>query len=53
MPLLTRKQVAARLQVSVRTDRAIKDEQLPAVKIGRTVRIRPCDLETFIGKFMR
>lgn len=47
--LLTIGQVAKSLQVSERSVfRHIRAGQLQVVRIGRSVRIRPADLETFI-----
>ncbi len=50
-PLLTVKEVAARLQVSPeQVRRLIRAGDLPSVDLGpRTVRIRPADLEDFLG----
>lgn len=49
--LLTREQAADRLAVSVPTvDRLIARRELRAVRIGRAVRVRPADLERFLGR---
>jgi len=46
---LTLKEVAARLQVCRRTlEREINAGRLRAVKIGRSVRILECDLQTYL-----
>lgn len=48
-PLLTIKQVAGILQVSVKTVRRwIEVRELPAAKLGNQWRIRPLDLDLFI-----
>lgn len=53
-PLLTRQQVAEHCQVSPRTvDRWIEDELLKVIKIGRSVRIHPYDLDAFIARFSK
>lgn len=49
--LLTLSQVADRLQVSMSTlHRRIKAGELPTVRIGRSLRVRPEDLEAYIEK---
>ncbi len=48
-PLLTIKQVAGILQISVKTVRRwIEVRELPAAKLGNQWRIRPHDLDLFI-----
>ena len=48
----TRKQVAARFNVSMRTvDRWILDDKLRAWRIGRTVRIAESDIARFINNY--
>lgn len=48
----TRKQVAARFNVSMRTvDRWILDDKLRAWRIGRTVRIAESDIARFINDY--
>ncbi len=48
-PLLTRQEAAESLCQSVRTvDKLIDTGELPAVRIGRSVRIRPSAIEYFI-----
>jgi excisionase family DNA binding protein len=48
-PLLTREEAAEALSQSVRTlDYLIASGELPAVRIGRSVRIRPSAIEYFI-----
>ncbi len=48
-PLLTRQESAERLNQSVRTvDKLIESGELPAVRIGRSIRIRPSAIEYFI-----
>lgn len=47
--LLTRPQAADRLAVSVRTiARLIERGELPAVRVGRAVRVRSSDVDTLI-----
>jgi excisionase family DNA binding protein len=47
--LLTRSEAAAGLSVSLRTiDNLVASGDLPAVKIGRAIRIRPSALDYFI-----
>lgn len=47
--LLTVEDVQSRLQVSLRTVRELTSSgRLVIVKIGRSVRVRECDLEAFI-----
>lgn len=47
-PLLTKKELADRLRVSVRTiDRGIKDGSIPHIKIGKTIRIHESVLQTY------
>lgn len=47
--LLTLAQVADRLQVSMSTLRLWVDEgEFPIVRIGRSIRVRPEDLEAYI-----
>jgi excisionase family DNA binding protein len=47
--LLTRAEAAAGLSVSLRTiDNLVASGDLPAVKIGRAIRIRPSALDYFI-----
>ena len=51
MQWLTVAEVALALKVSERTiRRLIADGSLPAVHIGRSVRIRPADLEAMTGR---
>ena len=48
-PLLTRQESAERLSQSVRTvDKLIEAGELPVVRIGRSIRIRPSAIEYFI-----
>ena len=48
---LTRNDIAERLQVSVKTvDRWIKSGELPASKLGGSVRVSESDLRVFIAK---
>ncbi len=48
-PLLTRQESAERLRQSVRTvDKLIESGELPVVRIGRSIRIRPSAIEYFI-----
>jgi excisionase family DNA binding protein len=48
----TRKQVAARFNVSMRTvDRWILDDKLRAWRIGRTVRIAEAEIARFINDY--
>lgn len=48
-PLLTRQESAARLSQSVRTiDNLIASGDLPVVRIGRSIRIRPSAIDYFI-----
>jgi len=48
-PLLTVQQAAAFLNVTTRTARRmIKDGRLPAIRLGRMVRIRPEDLAALV-----
>ncbi|MGE5195266.1 MAG: helix-turn-helix domain-containing protein [Deltaproteobacteria bacterium] len=48
--LLTKKEVAERLKVPVRTiDRLRAKEELRVVNVGRQVRFRLADLDPFIG----
>jgi excisionase family DNA binding protein len=48
-PLLTRQETADSLRQSVRkVDMLIESGELPAVRIGRSVRIRPSAIEYFI-----
>jgi len=50
-PLLTAKDVAKILKVSkALAYRLFSDDQLPAVRFGRTVRVKPEDLEEFIQR---
>jgi excisionase family DNA binding protein len=50
-PLLTAKQVAVACHVSVRTVRRwIASEELPALKIGRLVRVQPAQLRRLISR---
>lgn len=47
--LLTLDQVAAKLQVSMSTVRRLLDRgELKAVRIGRSLRVRPADLAAYI-----
>jgi len=47
-PLLTRQQAAAHLGVSLRTiDNLATSGDLPSIKIGRVVRIRPSAIEYY------
>jgi len=49
-PLLTIKEVAATLGASVKTvRREIDAGELPAVRIGRLIRVRPVDLRAYIA----
>lgn len=54
-PLLNTLQAADRLGISKRTMQMLMAERkIPYLKIGRSVRIRPEDLESFIqGRLMR
>jgi len=48
-PLLTYQQVAKLLATSDRTVwQLVKDQKLPAIRFGRSVRIDPTDLQVFI-----
>ncbi|GAA5130804.1 helix-turn-helix domain-containing protein [Luteolibacter yonseiensis] len=48
-PLLNRKDVGARLHVSLRTvDELIASGDLPVVRLGRAVRIRPSAIDYLI-----
>ena len=48
-PLLTRREAAESLRQSVRMiDMLIASGELPAVRIGRSVRIRPSSLDYFV-----
>jgi excisionase family DNA binding protein len=48
-PLLTVEDVAARLQLSVRSiRRLIAENKLCVIRIGRSVRVRPEDLTSFV-----
>jgi excisionase family DNA binding protein len=48
--LLTLTDVATRLNISRMTAyRMVKAGKLPAVRVGRNLRIRPADLEAFIA----
>jgi excisionase family DNA binding protein len=50
-PLLTVDDVAARCQVSTRTVRRwIKSGELQAIRLGRQLRVRPVDFESFLKK---
>lgn len=50
-PLLTKKELAERLRVSVRTiDRGIKDGSIPHIKIGKTIRIHESVLLTYLNQ---
>jgi excisionase family DNA binding protein len=49
--LLTREEAAERLRIHLRTvQRLIVSKELPAVRIGRHVRIDPADLAAFIER---
>lgn len=49
MKLLTIKQAAAQIEMSVGwIKKAIRDKELDVVRLGRSVRIRPEDLEAYI-----
>lgn len=49
-PLLTVADVAEVLRLSVRTvRRLIAEKQLRVVRVGRSVRVRPKDLRSFLG----
>ncbi len=49
MRLLTRKDAAGQLRISTRhLDRMIERGELPVLRLGRSVRIRPADLDAFI-----
>lgn len=49
-PLLTVAESAEILNVSPRTvRRLIKNQKLPVVRVGRSVRVRPEDIEKLIG----
>jgi excisionase family DNA binding protein len=51
VPLLTAAEIAARLNISLRTvRRLITQKKLPVVRIGRSVRIRSEALATLIGE---
>jgi excisionase family DNA binding protein len=48
--LLKLQDVAAHLQLSVRTiRRMIAGGRLPVVRLGRSIRVRRCDLEAFVA----
>lgn len=50
VPLLTYADVAAQLQVSLRTVRRLADAgELAVIRIGRAVRVDPRDLERFLA----
>ncbi len=50
-PLLTKKRVAEILDTSEKTvDRRIRSGDLPAIRDGRIIRIRPEDLERYIAQ---
>lgn len=47
--LLTLKQVADRLQVSMSTvNRRVASGEIPIVRLGRNIRVRPEDLDAYI-----
>ncbi len=49
--LLTPAEVAETLQVKLpRIYEAVHDRRLPAIKVGRLLRFRPQDLETFLER---
>lgn len=49
--LLTRKQIAQKLNISIRTvDRLIIQGQLKSFKIGRSIRVSQDDLDEFIKR---
>ena len=53
-PLLTQDDTADRCQVSLSTvKRWISSGELPAVHLGKAVRIRPADLDAFIAERVR
>jgi len=48
-PLLTRKQGAACLNIALRSlDHLITAKEIPILKIGKSIRIRPAAIEDFI-----
>lgn len=48
-PLMTKKELADRLRVSLRTiDRGIKDGSIPHIKIGKTIRIHESVLQNYL-----
>jgi excisionase family DNA binding protein len=48
--LLTRHEVGAILAVNLRhVDRLLATNELPVVRIGKSVRVRPADLDEFIA----
>jgi len=50
-PLLTKKRVAEILDTSEKTvDRRIRSGELPAIRDGRIIRIRPEDLDRYISQ---
>ena len=52
--LLTRKEVAAKLKLSVRTiDSLIMLKELPAVRIGKSVRVTESALQTYVNRLVR
>jgi excisionase family DNA binding protein len=52
--LLTRKEVAAKLKLSVRTiDTLITLKELPAVRIGKSVRVTESALQTYVARLVR
>lgn len=53
-PLLTTDQVAAYLQISVRSVKSLlSDGKIPFIKLGRTTRIHRDDLDEFIARSRR
>jgi excisionase family DNA binding protein len=52
--LLTRKEVAAKLKLSVRTiDSLIVLKELPAIRIGKSVRVTETALQTYVTRLVR
>ena len=48
-PLLTGTDLAYRLQISIESAyRLMRENAITTVRFGRSVRVRPCDLEDFI-----
>jgi len=52
--LLRLPEVAERLQVSLPTvRRMVKDGRIKSVRVGRVIRVRPIDLESYIQKSIK